>query len=245
MGLIFDPYDPNELTLLSTAHLTALGIVIGVALLLYFFRKAIRERPTLAKGIKYTIIAMLVLPEISIHIWYVYYDIWDITVSLPLELCSLSQLLGIVMLLTRSRLLFHFMFFAGIIGAIQAMATPSIGYTFPHFRFVYFYIVHLGIVLSALYMVWIEKYRPTWKSIGITMLLLNIIAVIMIAVNYVLGANYMFLMHKPDTASLLDVLGPHPIYIFVEEFVALLFFVVVYAMFYEVPKWVKRANRTR
>lgn len=242
MSFIFDPHDPNELVMFSATHLIAILIVFCISMALFVFRNTIRSHAGLKKGIKCIILFMLIVPEIAIHAWYLYYDIWDIKVSLPLELCSISQIFGVIMLLNRSRILFQFMFFAGIIGAIQAIVTPSLGYTFPHFRFLYFFTVHLGIILAALYMTWIEKYRPTWKSIGLTMVILNITVVFIIGINYFLDANYMFLMRKPDTPSLLDLLGPHPLYLIVEEFVALLFFVLVYFVFYRAPKLFRKSE---
>jgi uncharacterized membrane protein YwaF len=32
-------------------------------------------------------------------------------------------------------------------------------------------------------------------------------------VNWAIGSNYMFIARKPDTPSLIDVLGPWPLYI--------------------------------
>ena len=36
---------------------------------------------------------------------------------------------------------------------------------------------------------------------------------IIMLINKLVNGNYMFLSHKPDSASLLDVLGPYPWYI--------------------------------
>jgi hypothetical integral membrane protein (TIGR02206 family) len=40
-------------------------------------------------------------------------------------------------------------------------------------------------------------------------------------VNWLLGSNYLFIAHKPDTPSLIDVLGPWPWYILSLEALAL------------------------
>jgi hypothetical integral membrane protein (TIGR02206 family) len=80
-------------------------------------------------------------------------------------------------------------------------------------------------------MVWVERFRPTFKSIGITMVFLNVMLVILVGVNYITGGNYMFLARKPDTASLLDVLGPYPWYLLSLEAVALVLFLLLYAPF--------------
>ncbi len=80
-------------------------------------------------------------------------------------------------------------------------------------------------------MVWVESFRPTWKSILITMGFLNIALIPVSVVNMLTGGNYMFLARKPDTASLLDLLGPYPWYLLALEGVALLIFVLLYLPF--------------
>lgn len=63
------------------------------------------------------------------------------------------------------------------------------------------------------------------------MVFLNVSAFVVGLVNLAVGSNYMFLMRKPDTASPLDLLGPHPVYIFVEELIALTLFILMYIVF--------------
>ena len=60
---------------------------------------------------------------------------------------------------------------------------------------------------------------------------LNFLLVTVGTVNFLTGGNYMFLARKPETASLLDVLGPYPWYLLSLEAVALLLFLVLYLPF--------------
>jgi len=76
-------------------------------------------------------------------------------------------------------------------------------------------------------MTWIENVRPTLKSIGIAMVFLNMLVVAVGAADVFLQANYMFLLHKPDSASILDWLGPYPYYLISEEIMALVLFFVM------------------
>lgn len=80
-------------------------------------------------------------------------------------------------------------------------------------------------------MTWVEGYRPTFQSIKRTMIFLNIIIPIVSIGNYMTGGNYMFLAHKLETASLLDVLGPHPYYIISLEIVAFMGCLLLYMPF--------------
>lgn len=241
----FSARDMSGFVLLSVPHDIALAIIALLALGLYLMRFTIRANPALRRAIRFGLIMLLLLSEVSLNIWYVEQKLWDIHFTLPLELCSLSLLLSVVMLLTRSRALYPFLFFAGIGGALQALITPNLVYGFPHFRFFHFFIAHGAIVLASLYMTWIEGYRPNWKSIVWAMLLLNIFAGAVGVVDYLIGANYMFLTHKPDTTSLLDLLGPYPYYLLVEEGIALFMFIMMYVIFFLIPDKIRRHGRRR
>ncbi|AWP26810.1 TIGR02206 family membrane protein [Paenibacillus sp. Cedars] len=243
MESLFDPSYPKAFAAFSTEHWIAIVILIALAALLYLFRSVIVSTTALQKTVKWSLLAALSLPEASLHLWYVLTGIWDPATSLPLELCSLTLFLSIAILLTDERRLYPLVYFAGIGGALQAILTPNLDYPIPHFRFFHFFTVHTAIILTALYMTWVRGYRPTWKSIGWTMVFLNVSAVLVGLVNWAVGSNYMFLMRKPETASLLDLLGPHPLYIMVEEFIALVLFILMYVVFFVIPDHIKRSRR--
>ena len=59
-------------------------------------------------------------------------------------------------------------------------------------------------------------------------------------VNYLFDANYGYLREKPQRASLLDYLGPLPIYIAGLEIVAAFMFLVLYAPFFIADTFSKR-----
>ncbi|KOR90082.1 TIGR02206 family membrane protein [Paenibacillus solani] len=240
MDSYFDPWYPEAFAAFSREHWAAIIILISLGLLMYLFRSAIASKPFLQKAAKWSLLSALLLPEVSLHIWYVSMGIWDPATSLPLELCSLTLFLSIAILLTDERRLYPLVYFAGIGGAMQAILTPDLGYPFPHFRFFHFFIVHIAIILTALYMTWVRGYRPRWASIAWTMVFLNVSALLVGLINLAVGSNYMFLMRKPENASLLDLLGPHPVYIFVEELIALGLFTLMYLVFFALPDRVKR-----
>ncbi|MCZ8511029.1 TIGR02206 family membrane protein [Paenibacillus filicis] len=236
IGFFFDPGDPEHFVPYTGAHLASLLVLLGLALAMFRFRITIRSSPSLKKRIRTLLLLSLLLPEAGLYVWYFRYSLWDIRYTLPLELCSMTLILSIVMLATGNRLLYQILFFAGIGGALQAVLTPNLGYPFPHFIFFHFFIAHSAIILAPLYMTWIEGYRPTLRSIGLTMLFLNVLLVIFGPVDRVLGANYMFLLHKPETASLLDLLGPYPYYLLSEELIALVIFLFMYVLLVRLPR---------
>jgi hypothetical integral membrane protein (TIGR02206 family) len=136
------------------------------------------------------------------------------------------------MLITKSYRLYEFAYFLGIGGATQALLTPSLGiYGFPHFRFFQIFIAHGSIVTAAIYMTVIEQYRPYWTSLLHAVVGANLYMLLVGLVNALIGSNYMFIAHKPDTPSLLDVLGPWPWYILSAEAVGLAVGLLLYLPF--------------
>jgi hypothetical integral membrane protein (TIGR02206 family) len=59
------------------------------------------------------------------------------------------------------------------------------------------------------------------------------------AINAGLGSNYLFIMHKPETASLVDVLGPWPWYIVAMEVIGFVNCLILFAPF----EWADRRRR--
>lgn len=231
MNLYFDTASADRFTPFAAAHLTVLFLIFACGVLLYTCRHWLKQSRIRRNTVRYLLLGFLVLSEVSLNVWYVRYNVFDVKDTLPLELCSISLYVCIFMLLFRNRVLFQIAYFAGIGGALQALLTPVLWYGFPHFRFFEFFIAHAAIILSVLYMVWVEQLRPTWRSIGITMVFVNAAALAAGAVNALTGANYMFLARKPASASMLDLLGPHPWYIISMEAAAVVLFVLLYLPF--------------
>jgi len=225
-----DAQSSNSFTAYSTAHLAALMIFALLLAALFLSRHWLRDRRRCAIT-RYALAAVLMLCELSLNAWYLSENMFDVSSTLPLELCTVSLYMCVAMLLLRSRAVFQIVYFTGIGGAMQAILTPVLYYDFPHYRFIEFFAAHFAIILAVLHMVWVEGFRPTMKSIAVTMVFLNLLAGVVYAVNIVTGGNYMFLSRKPETASLLDFLGPHPWYLLSLEGVVLILCLLLYLPF--------------
>ncbi|WP_240190016.1 TIGR02206 family membrane protein [Bacillus sp. P14.5] len=160
--------------LFSMSHLTAIGISILLMILFYISRNKIKAHGR--QLTRYLLVFLLIFGEVSFQYWYIFNDRWDAAINLPFQLCSLSLYLCTIMLLTRSYRIFEISFFVSMTGAFVAILTPELFYGFPHFRYFQFFIAHIAIVLSCLYMVWIEGYKATYSSVLKSLAALNIIA---------------------------------------------------------------------
>ena len=149
------------------------------------------------------------------------------------------------MLLTRSTWLYDLAYFLGIAGALQALATPNIGvYGFPHYRFWAFFVSHGLIVTTVAWMTYGEGFRPTRRSLLRSAVVGAVMMGVVLVIDLAIGANYMFLAHKPATASLLDTLPAWPYYLPWLLVVGVLMFGLMYAPWEIVGRLRARRNRS-
>ncbi len=157
---------------------------------------------------------------------------WNVVEYLPLHLCSLFVILNSIMLFTRSYRIYEYSYFLGIAGALQAFLTPDAGiYGLPHFRAIQTLVAHGLIISESIYMTVVEGFRPSWGSIRRVFIGANIYMVFVGLVNWLLGSNYMFIAHKPETASLMDVMGPWPWYLISLEVLGFVMCLILYLPF--------------
>ena len=215
--------------LLGPAHIGALIALVLFNLLLLRYR----DSSDGVKGaLRWLLALVMIVNELAWHYWNYIVGRWTIQTMLPLHLCSLLVWLGALMLMTKSYRIYEFVYFLGIGGAIQALATPDLGiYGFPHFRFFQTFISHGLIITSAIFMTIVERFRPTWKSILRVFIWTNIYAAIIYFVNVAIDSNYLMLNYKPDVPSLLNLLPEWPIYILYMEAIGIVTCILLYIPF--------------
>jgi len=213
--------------LFGSWHLGCLIVTILINLSFIWLRKS--ENQTQKDRVRYGIVIMLALSEGSWHVWNIAIGEWTIQTHLPFHLCAVLVWTSIIMLLTKNYKIYEFSYFLGIAGASQALLTPEAGiYGFPHYRVFQTICAHGASVTAAFFMTLVEGFRPTWASFKRVIIWLNIYGVTVLIINVLLGSNYMFLLRKPETASLMDFLGPWPVYLFALEAIALFLCFLLY-----------------
>lgn len=222
-------YQGGAFELFGTTHLVALGALVLLNLLLFRFKNS-------SDGTKSTVRWLLALTlwgnELAWHYWNYSVGRWNIQTMLPLHLCSILVWVGAWMLVTKSYRIYEFMYFMGIAGALQALATPDLGiYGFPHFRFFQTFTSHGLIVTAALFMTVVEGFRPTWKSMPRVFIWTNIYAGVVYYINTQIGSNYLMINHRPETPSLLDLLPDWPVYIIYMELLGIACILLLYLPF--------------
>ena len=212
---LFSPNVSDEaLYIFSESHIYALGIISFVSILVLWYAKYCNEMARVNR-LRTGLANFIILVEISWHVWAVSVGVWHVNHALPLHLCSMGAILSIFMLVKRNYSIFEVLYFWGIAGAVQAILTPDLlGYNFPHFHYFWYFTSHGMVILAVLWMLIIEKVRPTWHSWRKTFIITSLYAVIVYPINVFTGGNYMLLMQKPVVPTLADFLDVWPGYLF-------------------------------
>jgi hypothetical integral membrane protein (TIGR02206 family) len=146
----------------------------------------------------------------------------DLSTSVPLQLCDIAELTAAYALWSQRHRAFVLTYYWGLVLSAQALLTPDIGTPaegapdFPHHLFVTFFTLHVLVVWAAIYLTWGRGMRPRWPDYRFAVVLTLGWMAFTFAFNSVAGTNYGYLNGKPPTASVLDVLGPWPVYLVVE-----------------------------
>jgi hypothetical integral membrane protein (TIGR02206 family) len=169
----------------------------------------------------------LAVNEVIWYAWRLNQEGFRFPEALPLQLCDLVLWITVVALLTLHPWATGPAWFIGIAGTAMAVVTPELWAPTCSYPTIYFFLAHGGVIAAQLFLAWSKQARPDVKAWWRALLVGNIWAALVGAFNAVFKTNYMFLCHKPASASALDFLGPWPWYILGGEALAACLFLLL------------------
>lgn len=136
--------------------------------------------------------------------------------SVPLNLTDLATVIAAYAWWSRRHWAFAVTYYWGLVLSAQALISPALqGPDFPHIQYLGFWSIHLLVPWAAIYLTWGRGLRPQWHSYRVALLVTAAWMAVTATFNAIAGTNYGFLNSKPATASLLDLMGPWPVYLVV------------------------------
>ena len=184
-------------------------VIIAISSVLYFMK----NQTTNAKNkfaVFLSIIAFALV--LALQLYFLFTGTWTTSASIPLHLCSISKILGAIILIRFNQTIFEFILLLGIGGALQSIFTPQLEIPLSTFALIEYYMSHSMIILMPLYLLHVQGHRirkkSWWSSFLIGLVVLGIVGII----NLFVDGNYIYLCTKPEVDNPL-LIGPWPYYL--------------------------------
>src|SRR6195256_6786351 len=215
----------------SPSHLTVIFLTIGLPFVLALIVHRTKSR-FLERSICFAISALLLTNYVAYLIVARNFGVTHWYRALPLQLCDWAMAVILVRLWTGNRRWLEVAYFWGIGGTLQAIITPNLAFGFPDLRFISFFVAHSGIIIGIVFLMLIYGFRPRAVGILRTFAWTELYFVVAFTFDLLTGENYGFLLHKPEAASLLNVLSDwRALYSLQFHFLPFLFFFALYGAF--------------
>ncbi|WP_226581531.1 TIGR02206 family membrane protein [Halobacillus litoralis] len=197
----------ESFTTFGASHLVMLAIYVIVSVFI-LSTPAVRKRSTRFHTLLRVIfLSLLILSEVSYQVWTILHGYWMEGSHLPLHLCGIASLVGVFALLTYHPKLIKITYFIGILPAAIALITPDIPHDFQHFRFWKFFVHHMAISWTGLFLIVSTTVKIKWRDFLETFLYLGIYSILIHLFNQYTGTNYLYLEGPPIPGTPLDWMG--------------------------------------
>jgi hypothetical integral membrane protein (TIGR02206 family) len=155
---------------------------------------------------------------------------WSAEVNLPFQLTDAVTFVAAAALWTRAPLAVELTYFWALSASVQAVITADVGEGFPDPLYFAYFAAHSGAIAAACLLVFGMGQSPRPGAVARAYAITAVFAAVAAVATVATGGNYMFLRRKPVRGSLLDVMGPWPVYIAAAAALALVLFLALDAL---------------
>jgi hypothetical integral membrane protein (TIGR02206 family) len=189
-------------------------ILLAIAAAAAFFACIARRGNIRRRRLRLTLAGFLAGNELLWYAWRLDNEGFRFPEGLPLQWCDITLWLTVAAAITLRARVSELAYYGGLGGSAMALLTPDLWTPFPSYPAVYFFLAHGGVFVTLATLFAGRMARPGAGSVARAWIFYAVCASAVGIFNAVFGTNYMYLRQKPDAASLLDVLGPWPLYPF-------------------------------
>ncbi len=226
------PLVKPEFVLFGADHLSALACVAIFSILAYIGAQGARAEALRVSGGS-------VFAFMAIALWgFRLVDGFQAQIDLPLSLCDVAFLLCVLCFFRPQPWALVMVVYWGLAGTLQALITPDLLQGFPSKEYFLFFVGHAIIVIGVFFLIGKNRHLELggFKRAGQAFLGLLVYTLSVGLMNLVFDWNYGYLRSKPDGASVLDMMGPWPWYVFGGLAFALMLFLLIAGLLRFLPK---------
>ena len=210
---------------LPSQHLIygVISTVLCIAVAWVYSKSSEKLKRIIIQAVSY----LVIFNEVAFQINMVFYGIWSIETSLPLEMCYVSALLiPFYSMNNKSRALKNWFFFAGFCGSLFAFINTNLSEFEQIYISIHYFFAH-GLVIFIALSIIADGYRPAWKDYFDVIKWTTVLVLIIIIIDILLGSNYMFTFEKPEGINFTLLMPGWPFYFLIMLLVGLTSYTVM------------------
>ncbi len=216
---------------LSAEHLAALAATAALsALLVAGARRGGAGGGGFPRTARLVLAAAILAGFATEQLVYAERGLWSARVNLPFQLSDAVTLVSVVALWRPRPALVELVYYWAFAATLQALITPDLRQAYPDLLYFTYFTTHGGALAAASLLVLGERRLPSAGSAIRAYAVTALFAVAAAAATLATGGNYLFLRRKPAGGSLLDVMGPWPVYIAAAAALGLALFLLLEAL---------------
>lgn len=190
---VFYAREAEYIRLLGWEHFFYMSLILMMVFTLIVQRRRLYlYQDTLTK----VVLSASLFQQFLLYAWYFFETGFDLGEALPLHLCRISSVLGIVYLITKKSLLMDVVFYYGLY-AYASFAYPQAIYAPYHLLGISYLLNHTITLILPIVAYYAFDWRPKIEGLIISILSFLIYFVIAYYVNGVTGGNYFYLTNRP------------------------------------------------
>ena len=154
---------------------------------------------------------------------------WTVQNFLPFHLCTISFFICILVLFSKKQWMFEWVLLVALPSGFHSILTPELSMGMSNWYVFEYYFVHIFLMVVPLYLAIATGMKlriPSWWK---TFLRVQVAAVIIFPLNFIIDTNYMFLAAKPLVENPL-LIGDWPYYIFFLELFVFLHIILIFKL---------------
>lgn len=185
-GFVFPMY--------SSLHWLMLLLGAGGVFLIYKKRERLRSWI----GLRYVLGAGLLLVQLLLYAWFWTGDAGFRAAGWPLYHCRIAELAMLLALFGGFRFAKTIAIYLGGYGAVFALLIPIMEpYAFPHVTNLAYFLAHLLMLWTVAFLIFVDEYRFSGRSLLQAVVFLNLLNLLILLANPLLGMNYAYFSFSP------------------------------------------------
>lgn len=177
----------------SLAHILYLLAFFIILIAMFIFRDFMHTYQVVIGRVMFTI---SVLQQILLYSWYYFETKFDLKQALPLHICRLSTIIGMIYLVTGNQMIMQVLFYFGLYAYFSFFMPSRINKIY-HVSGLSYFLNHVITILIPFFAYFTTGWTPSIRGLILSLVAFVIYWFVALVVNQSTDGNYFYMKYRP------------------------------------------------